>query len=80
MYDIAKMIEKECEVIDNSIIKVLDNRPRYLRWIPKLFYTKHFLEIRQPKERPLYRTYEKGTYSVTIAFRIWDRLRKKYVK
>ena len=80
MEQVDLIIHQYHEVLEKSILQVLSNRPRYLRWIPKLFYTKHFLEIRQPKERPLYRTYEKGTYSVTIAFRIWDRLRKKYVK
>lgn len=80
MSHVEKLMIQYYEVLEKSVLQVLNNRPRYLRWIPKLFYTKHFLEIRQPKERPLYRTYEKGTYSVTIAFRIWDKLRKKYVK
>ena len=81
MFDIAKVIEKECEVIENSLIKVLDNRPRYLKWIPKKYYTRHFLEIHRDNRPLISQNKIDWGYKIsgTVTYKIYDKLRKKFV-
>ena len=59
------------KIIENSINDALDKRPRYLRWIPKKYYVKHFLEMHQ------YPDNKSDTFS--ISYKIYDKIRKKYV-
>jgi len=64
---------------ERSIISVLNNRPRYLRWIPKKFYVKHFIEIHYHNARPLVLPV-KNWLKIETELRVYDKLRKKYVE
>lgn len=78
--DFMERIRAEHRFIENAIISVLNSRPRYLKWIPKMFYTKHFLEIHRQDSRPQIEKTEKGySYSVNIKIRIYDKIRRKYI-
>ena len=68
-----------CEMRENAIIKALNNRPLYLRRIPKKFYVKHFIEIHEHNRRPLVLPI-KNWLKIETEFRVYDRLRKKYVE
>ena len=61
------------KMLENAINVSLDKRPRYFRWIPKKYYVKHFLEIHQQSDNKL------DTFSISISYKIYDKLRKKYV-
>ena len=76
-YYIERAVGNMCEVRENAIIKALNNRPRYLRWIPKKFYVKHFIEIHEHNMKPLP---VKNWLKIETEFRVYDKLRKKYVK
>ena len=78
---IERLITEESIVIENAIISVLDRRPRYLRRIPKMYYVRHFLEIHKQDSLPRIEKTEKG-YSISndIKVRIYDKIRRKYIK
>ena len=78
-YYIERAVGNMCEVRENAIINVLNNRPRYLRWIPKKFYVKHFIEIHEQNMRPLVLPV-KNWLKIETEFRVYDKLRKKYVE
>ena len=64
---------------ERAIISALNNRPRYLRWIPKKFYVKHFIEVHYQNTRPLVLPV-KNWLKIETEFRVYDKLRKKYVE
>ena len=73
-----RILRDMSEAIENSIITVLNNRPRYLKRIPKKFYVKHFLQIHKQDKRPLERP-NWNTWEIKTEIRIYDRLRKKFL-
>lgn len=78
-YYIERAVSNMCEVRENAIINALNNRPPYLRRIPKKFYVKHFIEIHEHNIRPLVLPV-KNWLKIETEFRVYDKLRKKYVE
>ena len=65
-YYIDRASKSIAESWERAIISALNNRPRYLRWIPKKFYVKHFIEVHYQNTR---------TFSPTCKELIKDRNR-----
>lgn len=79
--DFMERIKAEHRFIENAIISVLNSRPRYLKRIPKIFYVKYLLEIHRQDSRPLIEKTGNGySYRVNIKIRIYDKIRRKYIK
>lgn len=78
-YYIDRASKTIAEAGENAIITALNNRPRYLRWIPKKFYVKHFIEVHYHNTRPLVLPV-KNWLKIETEFRVYDKLRKKYVE
>ena len=68
--------KSELEWISNYYI---DRASKYLRWIPKKFYVKHFIEVHYQNTRPLVLPV-KNWLKIETEFRVYDKLRKKYVE
>ncbi len=64
---------------EKAIISSLNNRPRYLKWIPKKFYVKHFIEVQCHNARPLV-LHVKNWLKIETELRVYDKLRKKYME
>ena len=78
-YYIDRASKSIAESWERAIISALNNRPRYLRWIPKKFYVKHFIEVHYQNTRPLVLPV-KNWLKIETEFRVYDKLRKKYVE
>lgn len=78
-YYIDRASKTIAEAGENAIITALNNRPRYLRRIPKKFYVKHWIEIHYHNTRPLVLPV-KDWLKIETEFRVYDKLRKKYVE
>ena len=78
-YYYERMVKPIAEAKENAIINALNNRPRYIRRIPKIWYVKHFIEIHEQNIRPLVLPVE-NWLKIETEFRVYDRLRRKYVE